>query len=95
MSTDLQQRYGVTVALPRPPGNDVLLPPDAQVLAEAAAAVVAVSVLAAAQQEAGRLITELWNAPLLAAPLQRTTRRWLDSVESSRVDTQGTEGPHG
>jgi hypothetical protein len=61
-----------------------------------------VSVLAAARHQAGRLITELWNAPLLAEPLQHSTRLWLDSVESasvsvesSSVDTQGTEGPHG
>ena len=41
MSTATLHRYRLTVALPRPPGNDVLLRPDAQVLAEAAAAAVA------------------------------------------------------
>jgi hypothetical protein len=41
MATATLHRYRLTVALPRPPGNDVLLPPDDQVLAEAAAAAVA------------------------------------------------------
>ena len=41
MSTAALHRYRLTVALPRPPGTAVLLPPDAQVLAEAAAASVA------------------------------------------------------
>ena len=35
------QRYRVTVALPRPAGDGALVPPAAQVLAEAAAAAVA------------------------------------------------------
>jgi hypothetical protein len=48
MSTGALQHYRVTVALPRPSGNDVLLPPDAQVLAEAAAAAVAAEDLMAA-----------------------------------------------
>jgi hypothetical protein len=30
--------YQVTITLPRPPGDDAPVPPDAQVLAEAAAA---------------------------------------------------------
>ena len=41
MSTVTLQRYRVTVALPRPAGDGVLVPPGAQVLAEAAAAAVA------------------------------------------------------
>ena len=41
MSTVTLQRYRVTVALPRPAGDGVLVPPAAQVLAEAAAAAVA------------------------------------------------------
>ena len=41
MSTVTLQRYRVTVMLPRPPGDGALVPPAAQVLAEAAAAAVA------------------------------------------------------
>ena len=41
MSTVVLQRYRVTVALPRPAGDDALVPSGAQVLAEAAAAAVA------------------------------------------------------
>ena len=41
MSTVTRQRYRVTVALPRPAGDGALVPPGAQVLAEAAAAAVA------------------------------------------------------
>ena len=41
MSTVTPQRYRVTVALPRPAGDGALVLPGAQVLAEAAAAVVA------------------------------------------------------
>jgi hypothetical protein len=37
MSTVTLQRYRVTVALPRPAGDSALVPPAAQVLAEAAA----------------------------------------------------------
>src|ERR1700733_13216031 len=41
MSTVTLRRYRVTVALPRPAGDGGLVPPGAQVLAEAAAAAVA------------------------------------------------------
>jgi len=41
MSTVTLQRCRVTVALPRPAGDGALVPPAAQVLAEAAAAAVA------------------------------------------------------
>ena len=41
MDTIALQRYRVTVALPRPAGDGGLVPPGAQVLAEAAAAAVA------------------------------------------------------
>lgn len=41
MSTVTLQRYRVAVALPRPAGEGALVPPAAQVLAEAAAAAVA------------------------------------------------------
>lgn len=41
MSTVVLQRYRVTVALPRPAGDDALVPSGAQVLTEAAAAAVA------------------------------------------------------
>jgi hypothetical protein len=41
MSAVTLQRYWVTVALPRPAGDGALVPPAAQVLAEAAAAAVA------------------------------------------------------
>ena len=41
MSTVTAQRYRVTVALPRPAGDGALVPPAAQVLAQAAAAAVA------------------------------------------------------
>ena len=40
MATGTLQRYRVTVALPRPADDGALVPPDAQVLAEAAAAAV-------------------------------------------------------
>ena len=41
MATATLRPYRLTVALPHPAGNDVLLPPGAQVTAEAAAAAVA------------------------------------------------------
>ena len=63
MSTDLQQRYRVTIALPRPPGNDVLLPPDAQVFAEAAAAAVAAADLMTAWTSARVLLSMTVEVP--------------------------------
>ena len=47
MSTVTLQRYRVTVALPRPAGDGALVPPAAQVLADAAAAAVAAEDLTA------------------------------------------------
>jgi hypothetical protein len=55
MSTGTLQPYRVTVALP--PGNDALLPPDAQVLAEAAAAAVGADGLMAAWTSAKALLS--------------------------------------
>ena len=47
MSTVTLQRYRVTVALPRPAGDGALVPPGAQVLAEAAADVAAEDLMTA------------------------------------------------
>ena len=47
MSTVTLRRYRVTVALPRPAGDGALVPPAAQVLADAAAAAVAAEDLTA------------------------------------------------
>jgi hypothetical protein len=69
MSTDLQRRYRVTVALPRPPGDNALLPPDAQVLAEAPAPAVAAEDLMTAWTSARVLLSMTVEVPCEADAL--------------------------
>ena len=63
MITATLHRYRLTVALPRLAGNDVLLPADAQVFAEAAAAAVAAADLMTAWTSAKVLRSMTVEAP--------------------------------
>ena len=63
MSTSTLQPYRVTVAVPRPARNGELVPPDAQVLAEAAAAAVAAADLMTAWTSAKVLLSMTVEVP--------------------------------
>lgn len=69
MSTGKLQPYRVTVALPRTPGDGALVPPDAQVLAEAAVAAIAANDLMTAWTSDRALLPMVIKSPCQAGAL--------------------------
>ena len=87
MSTTAPRRYRVTVALARPAGDGGLVPPDAQVLAEAAAAAVGADGLMTAWTSARAVLSMTVEAPCEADALSagRAVARALDGGDGAAV----------
>jgi hypothetical protein len=90
MSTGTLQHYRVTVALPRPSGNRVLLPPDAHALAEAAAAAVGAVGLMTAWTSAKVLLSMTVKVPREADALSagRAVARTLGGAHGASVEAE-------
>ena len=90
MTTATLRPYRLTVALPRPPGNDVLLPADDQVLAEAAAAAVAAADLMTAWTSARVLLSMTVKVPREADALSAgwAVARALGGAHDASVEAE-------
>ena len=90
MNTGTLQHYRLTVALPRPAGNNVLLPPDAHVLVEAAAAAVAAADLMTAWTSAKVLLSMTVEVPREADALSagRAVARALGGGSGASVQAE-------
>jgi hypothetical protein len=90
MSTVTLQRYRVTVALPRPAGDGALVPPAAQVLAEAAAAVFAAEDLMTAWTAGTTLLSMTFGAQCRPDALSagRAVVRALGGIDGSTVEAK-------
>jgi hypothetical protein len=99
MDTVALQRYRVTVALPRPAGDGALVPPGAQVLAEAAAAAAGAEDLMTAWTAAKTLLSMTVGSQCRSGALSadgrsrgrlaaRTTRPWRPTRYGTQVASQ-------
>lgn len=90
MTTATLRPYRVTVTLPRPAGNDVLLPPDGQGLAEAAAAAVTAADLMTAWTALRVLLSMIVEVPNEADALSagRAVARALGDGDCASVEAE-------